>query len=119
MSLTVDLTGTPTGDEDALSDSGSECGDIPQLGSVKEPTKFITGDCEESSSSDTESESEYETDSELFSDLDERYEANILIASQDVGKTVRSSRPSPTPKPDLTQVKVTKSADVQTKSGAD
>ena len=108
MSLTVDLTGIPTGDEDALlSDSGSECGDIPHLVSVKEHTKIIISDCEESSSSDTESESECETDSELFSDLDERYEEDILKASQDVGKTVRSSRPSPTPKPDLTQVKVT------------
>ena len=109
MSLTVDLTGIPTGDEDTLSDSGSECGDIPHLVSAKEPTKIITSDCEESSSSDTESESdsEHETDSELFSDLDEHYEEDILKTFQDVDKTVRSSRPSPTPKSDLTQVKVT------------
>ena len=108
MNLTIDLTGIPMGDEDALSDSGSECGDIPHLVSAKEPTKIITSDCEESSSSDTESESdlEHETDSELFSDLDERYEEDILKASQDVGKTVRSSNPSPTPKPELTQLKV-------------
>ena len=108
MSLAVDPRGIPTGDEDALSDSDSECGEheIPHLVSAKDPTIIITSDYEDSSSSDTDSE--YETDSELLSDLDERYEESILKPSHDAGKTVRSStRSPPTPKPDLTQLKVT------------
>ena len=62
MNQTVDLTGIPNEDEDTLSDAGSEvCEDCPDV--------MLTEDHHEDSSS-----SEEETDSELLSDLDERYE---------------------------------------------
>ena len=107
VATTVDLTGIPNGDEDALSDAGSEvCDDMADLCLIKDPKIIITSDNEsdydESSSSDTESEEE--TDSELLSDLDERYEENLLKTCNRAGST----RSTPlTPQPDLRQLKVT------------